>query len=171
MKITPLINKVNSEVLANLKEFEFGYITINVREDYLNVGDLFELEEEYFKRFVVIGSNDSGDPVCINSETQFMVYLNHDNYFKEELINTDLSKFIEMSRIHSEFYSSKNKMFEDSFYENDFTDESFKKMKIALLNVECLSSHWKSIIEYDLLEREEERQSRQKKSFWKRVFK
>ncbi len=46
-----------------------------------------------FNNHLVIGSNGSGDPVCLVQPSGDLVYLNHDDRFKETLINSSVPQF------------------------------------------------------------------------------
>jgi len=60
----------------------------------IRVSDMWRLPQE-FKHYRVIGSNGSGDPVCIDEENGEIVYLNHDNEFQRVLMASSIFKLSE----------------------------------------------------------------------------
>lgn len=73
--------------------------------DYKNT-QLKKLKDEWnlddsFDELYVIGSTGSGDPICIDSQTGFITFFNHDNDFEEIFINSSLeqlAKFLLIAR-------------------------------------------------------------------------
>ena len=59
------------------------------------VSEVWDLSND-FSRYTVIGSNESGDPICIDSlNNGEIVYLNHDYDFIRVFMNTSISQFLE----------------------------------------------------------------------------
>ncbi|MDM5155418.1 SUKH-4 family immunity protein [Bacillus sp. DX1.1] len=48
-----------------------------------------------FEFYWLIGSNGSGDPLCIDERTDKVVYLHHDNNYEEIFINSSIHQFAE----------------------------------------------------------------------------
>ncbi|MBN2296708.1 MAG: SUKH-4 family immunity protein [Pirellulales bacterium] len=60
------------------------------------VSRMWQISSE-FDRYRVIGSNGSGDPICIDESCNGqIVYLNHDNDFCRILLNSSVSQLAEM---------------------------------------------------------------------------
>ncbi len=58
------------------------------------VSQIWGLPEQY-NIYHCIGSNGSGDPVCIKEPNGHIVYLNHDDDFREVLMNASVSQLAE----------------------------------------------------------------------------
>ncbi|QDU16848.1 hypothetical protein CA11_46840 [Gimesia maris] len=68
-----------------------------------DVSDLWN-QDSAFRRFRIIGSNESGDPVCLDeAENGLVVYLNHDLNFKPVLINSSITALAESLLIYRQF--------------------------------------------------------------------
>ena len=63
-------------------------------EDIPTVSKKWEIDKEY-SIYKCIGSNGSGDPICINETSGNIVYLNHDDDFKEVFINSSIPQLAE----------------------------------------------------------------------------
>lgn len=81
------------------------------------------LPEEY-ERYKIIGSNGSGDPVCIDiNESSSIVYLNHDNYFKRVFINSSIPQLAESLLLFRDFVHKVQKEYgEDAYLDNRIPD-------------------------------------------------
>tara|TARA_R110001592_G_scaffold242603_3_gene503262 strand:+ start:1889 stop:2464 length:576 start_codon:yes stop_codon:yes gene_type:complete len=147
-----------------------GFIEVfcDLSFDYLKgeiqlVSDIWDLNHEEYKDVYAIGFNGSGDPVCIDVlDNEKLIYLNHDNDFEEVYINKNIERFLEMAVRVSHFDKTKTKVFENSQWTHDFTDENFDKLKNDLKFIDPLvfeiePSFWKYHIDNELWFREDER--------------
>ncbi|WP_207431690.1 SUKH-4 family immunity protein [Sabulibacter ruber] len=144
---------------SEFQELNFDYLQ---EKKLVTVNQMWELNDSDYDKYLAIGFNGAGDPIAINLETQEMLYLNHDNYFKEVFINSDLKKFaFSAIRINS-FFDSFNKLFTDSLFNTEFSDEEFNKVLEDLKLIdskvfEIPGSHWQNTLETYKWERDEER--------------
>ena len=68
-------------------------------ELFPSVSEIWKQPKE-FRRYRVIGSNGSGDPVCIDEEAEGrIVYLNHDDEFKVGFMNSSVTQ-LALSLLH-----------------------------------------------------------------------
>jgi|GEM_PF-2077572 len=51
--------------------------------------------DDKFSIYIIIGSNGTGDPICIHSEDGRIVYLDHNIKMNEIFINSSISQFVE----------------------------------------------------------------------------
>lgn len=72
----------------DLLELSFNYLT----EDLKTINEIWKIEDSKFDKYVNIGFNGTGDPIGINLDNGEVVYLNHDDEFKEVYINADIEK-------------------------------------------------------------------------------
>lgn len=138
-------------------ELSFDYLT----EDLETVNETWKIGEEEFNKYVNIGFNGSGDPVVINLENGEIVYLNHDDGFKEIFINADIEKFAHCGLEIIEFQDNLKKFRPESYYDTEFTDEQLEKLKHNLSEIDQKiferDTHWHYTIQQWIWEREEER--------------
>ena len=123
---------------------------------------MWKLDDSDYDKYLAIGYNGAGDPIAINLETQELVYLNHDNYFEEVFINTDLKKFAFSALRIDSFFNTFKKLFPDSFFDTEFSDEEFDKVIEDLKAIDSKvfdipESHWPTTLETYKWERDEER--------------
>ncbi|AYN68365.1 hypothetical protein D1013_13745 [Euzebyella marina] len=138
-------------------ELSFDYLT----EDLETVNETWEIGDAEFDKFVNIGFNGSGDPVVINTENGEIVYLNHDDGFKEIYINADIEKFARCAIEIIEFQDNLKKIKPESYYPTEFSDEDLIKLKNTLTQIDNRifknDTHWNYTVEYWIWEREDER--------------
>jgi len=104
------------------------------------VNQKYSLENPDYDNYLAIGFNGSGDPIAIRLDNQELVYLNHDKYFEEVFINSDLKKFaMSVLRIRD--------------FETEFSDEQFDVLIRDLKSIDSKifeqeNSHWIFLINY-----------------------
>jgi hypothetical protein len=110
---------------SEFRDLNFDYL----KEDKLKtVNQKWKLENSDFDKYLSIGFNGSGDPIVINLDTQELIYLNHDNYFEEVLINSDLKKFAMSVLRIKDFDEKLKKLKPDSFFETEFSEEQLNQL-------------------------------------------
>ena len=146
---------------SEFQDFNFDYLK---SEELKTVNEKWNLHNLAFDKYVTIGFNGSGDPIAINQHNQELVYLNHDNEFEEVFINTDLKRFAQ-SVVKVQLFSDQlSKLKPDSFFETEFTDESYEALKTDLKTIDSkifeeANSHWLMTLQNLKWERDEERNS------------
>jgi hypothetical protein len=117
---------------------------------------------EELKDYLMIGSNSSGDPICIDLEiNNEVVYLNHDNYFERIFMNSSISQLLQSIIKYESFWASLNPRFENNvFFKRKFSDEEFNQLKQDFLMIDnrCLddNSCWLEELQVLLWERDNE---------------
>lgn len=120
----------------------------------------FNIDIEELNDYLMIGSNDSGDPVCIDlvNENE-IVYLNHDNFFERVYMNGSVHQLAECIIRYEQFKASLHPRFEnDQFVERKFSNEEFSSVCNSFQAIDhyCLleGSFWRSELDYMLWERD-----------------
>ncbi len=121
---------------------------LNFNSNYLSniptVNEWFEINFEGLNDYVVIGSNGSGDPVCIDlKKGNEIVFLNHDNDFERIFINSSIKKFANCLIVYAEFIITTNASVSSNYLNGNFNHEEFKKLKEDLYNIDsnCLDNN------------------------------
>lgn len=135
---------------------EFDNTTIPTPNQVFNI-DIDDLND-----YLMIGSNGSGDPICIdlNNENE-IVYLNHDNNFERIYINSSVHQLTECIIRYRDFLTSLDPRFENNtFIKRKFSDEEFSKLCIdfkAIDDKSLLANNcWRAEFDYLLWERDNE---------------
>jgi hypothetical protein len=144
---------------SEFQELNFDYLK---EKQLVTVNQMWELDDSDFDKYLAIGFNGAGDPIAVNQETQELVYLNHDNFFEEVFINTDLKKFSFSALRIDRFFKSFTKLQPDSFFDTEFSDEDFDNVIEDLKAIDSKvfdnpESHWQFPLESYKWERDEER--------------
>ena len=100
-----------------------------------------------FDEYVSIGSNGSGDPVCLVQPTGELVYLHHDDGFKQILINSSIPQFAACSLVLRELVEATIiQNGGDAFLDNDIpvTELSLARHKFVDIDSEAIipGSFW-----------------------------
>lgn len=161
LKLSKLSTKYLFEI--GMPEDVFDLCFRRLEENITSVNKNWDLEEPYFDRYLEIGFNGSGDPVVINIKNDEIVYLNHDNYFKEIFINSNLDKFAQCSLLTTEFQNSMIKLNENSLFETEYSDTEFECLKKQLIEIEPTiikkDSYWEDYLNTAQHFRDEERRN------------
>lgn len=144
---------------SEFQDLNFDYIKEGVIQ---TVNEKWNLDNSEFDKYLAIGFNGSGDPISINTNNQELIYLNHDNKFQEVFINSDLKRFAQSILRIQEFMDQVTKLTPDSFFETEFSDESFDQLLTDLKLIDSKvfdidSNHWLITLDTIKWEREEER--------------
>ena len=90
-----------------------------------------------FDNHIVVGSNGSGDPVCLVAPTGELVYLNHDNRFKETLMNTSVARFAACSLVFRELIAATiAQNGETALLDNDIPPEPLAQARQKMLEID-----------------------------------
>lgn len=139
-----------------IKEYKLQMPNELFRIDYEDQDDY-----EYLNKYLTFGSNDCGDPICIDliNEEQ-IVYLNHDNNFEPVFMNTNIKKFALSLTVYHDFINSllSSKMEKSSH--RKFSGEEFEIIKNRFMEIDSNSlkdnSFWKGELGALLWERDNE---------------
>ena len=138
-------------------ELNFDYLTENLE----TVNETWKIGDLEFDKYVSIGFNGSGDPIVINTENGEIVYLNHDDGFKEIYINADIEKFAHCGIKIIEFQNNLKKLKPESYFSTEFSDIQLLNLKNTLTEIDNKifenDTHWSHTVEYWIWEREDER--------------
>jgi hypothetical protein len=113
----------------------------------------YELIGEEFDRYVVIGSDGSGNPIALNTAlADRLEWLDHEDYFSARYINESINQFGEILLAYRDFVNQIIKENgEEAYVDSNFTDEQFKllKDKIELIDSKAISEDgfWKEELE------------------------
>lgn len=124
--------------------------------------EVFNIDFDLLNDFLMVGSNGSGDPVCIDlNNDNNIVYLNHDNFFESVFINSSVYQLAVCIIKYEKFHTSLNPRIEgQSFTKRRFSDEEFNKVCIEFKEIDPGSlsgdNFWKSELDYLLWERDNE---------------
>ena len=123
---------------------------------------VFKIDIDELNDYLMIGSNGSGDPVCIdlNNENE-IVYLNHDNDFERVYMNSSVQKMIECIIRYKDFHASLDPRFENSvLVKRKFHDEEFFSLcnDFRTIDGKCLENDncWNAELNELLWERDNE---------------
>jgi SUKH-4 immunity protein len=123
---------------------------------------VLRIDFEELNDYLMIGSNGSGDPICIDLKSNNeVVYLNHDNYFKRVFMNSSVSQLLKAIIRYESFGASLNPTFENNiFSKRKFSDKEYNQLKQDFLTIDnhCLddNSWWLAEVEGLLCERDNE---------------
>ncbi len=94
--------------------------------------------DETFSRYVVVGSNDSGDPVCIDTATQCaVVYLNHDDAFCRVLINSTVSQMAASLLSYRQLVlETEKRNGEDAYLDGDVPCDEIERLQADLKRID-----------------------------------
>jgi hypothetical protein len=144
---------------SEFHDLNFDYLK---EKQFVTVNQMWELDDSDYEKYLAIGFNGAGHPIAVNQETQELVYLNHDNFFEEVFINTDLKKFSISALRFDRFFKSFTKLQPDSFFDTEFSDEDFDNVIEDLKAIDSKvfdnpESHWQFTLDSYKWERDEER--------------
>jgi len=112
--------------------------------------------------YLVIGTNDSGDPICIDlNNNNNTVYLNHDNGFESTLINSSILQMARSIIRYQDFIVSITPDMDDNtFARRKFSDDEFSSFANDFTQIDEKSlsdkTFWKADLDYLLWERDNE---------------
>lgn len=108
----------------------------------------FRIAWEGLDNYLVIGTNGSGDPVCVDLKTgNEIIYLNHDHSFERIFINTTVEQFSHCLLGYKLFYDSlTNRTDPDDCSFRKFTDDELDRLRNNFENIDpqalSIGSFW-----------------------------
>ena len=123
--------------------------------------DSFDFLESEFEKYIVIGSNGSGDEIVIDTNDECKIkLLDHEDYFSEELMNTSIEKLYHSLIIYQNFVDTVQKeLGEDALFDCLYTESHIESLKKELykndpdsMNKNCF---WLNEIELLIINKEE----------------
>lgn len=122
----------------------------------------FDFLEPEYNKYVVVGSDGSGNLIALNTSEGCMVeWLDHEDYFTARFMNTSVSQLADCLLHYRNFVNTVNKSKEsDEWFDTKFTDEQFNTL---YHNVEQIDPNavkdgfWKEELDLLLADREEVR--------------
>lgn len=110
------------------------------------------LEREKYKKFIVIGSDGSGDIIAINSEDKYKVeWLDHEDYFSTRFMNTSLRHLALCLLAYRNFIQKINiETGENTYIESNFTDTQYKSLLDSIKQIDenaVKGGFWKNELE------------------------
>ena len=136
----------------------------NTKGDYDSIGRLTEYYDflgQGFEKLIMIGSCGNGDPIVINTDKECQIeWLDHENNFGSFYFNSSIVSLCESLVAYRQFVQNTIlENGEDAFLNSDFTDKQhyqlIDKLKLADINSITNNGFWKDVIEMDLANRED----------------
>lgn len=160
--------KIDSETINFLTKYGMPSECGELNFDYLEkekiktVNEKFRLDDSSLDKYAAIGFNGSGDPICVNLDNNQIVYLNHDDSFKEVFINSNFSSFVQTIITIQDFIDKFSEYPSSTAWEVLFSKKCFTQLKEDLNKIDDKimsksDSHWKYAIESIKWQREEDR--------------
>ncbi|MCR6596493.1 MULTISPECIES: SUKH-4 family immunity protein [Bacillus mojavensis subgroup] len=115
------------------------------------ITSIFDMSEA-FRKYWLLGSTGSGDPVCIIESNERIVYLDNGNEYKEVFINSSINQFAECILLFSEMIDKAIQINgEDAFIDNEIPEYVIEWLKEEFKRVDsnCIKegSFWDIEIE------------------------
>ncbi|WP_438420789.1 SUKH-4 family immunity protein [Bacillus siamensis] len=100
------------------------------------ITSIFDVSEA-FRKYWLLGSTGSGDPICIIENNERIVYLDNGNEYKEVFINSSINQFAESILLFSEMIDKAIQINgEDAFIDNDIPEYVIERLKEELKRVD-----------------------------------
>lgn len=105
----------------------------------------FQQPDEYYgfedlslSNYIIIGSNGSGDPLCVDTEkNEEIVYLNHDNDFERIFINSSLQSLMFCVTAYSKFIDKVNATDSSNYINGKITAQQREQITDELLRIDA----------------------------------
>jgi len=115
---------------------------------------VFDIDIAELNDYLWIGSNGSGDPVCIDLlNNNEIVYLNHDNDFERVFMNSNVITLSKCLMVYSNFIEKINATNVSNWLDRNYSDEVVEQLKQELSEVDprCIEENTMWSMElYDL---------------------
>jgi hypothetical protein len=114
-------------------------LSFGVNQDtLLTVNQRLRLNWADLDDYLVIGSNGSGDPICISiASGDQIVCLNHDNLFEPVFMNSSVWQLCEILLRYRIFYKSLlNPVDQSDFSVRKFSDNEFTQLQVELRQID-----------------------------------
>lgn len=116
-----------------------------IKEQSLRSPNLvFGIDYPELARYIMIGSNGSGDPVCIDSLiADQIVYLNHDNYFERVFVSSSISQLGFALIQYRDFLKSITPTGSSNLKKRKFSDAEFEVLRQIFIDNDpiCLNKN------------------------------
>lgn len=118
----------------------------------------YEFIDESYDKFVVIGSDGSGNPIAINTAAGDRIeWIDHED-FSSRYLNASIHHLADTLIAYRNFVRLLLERHENAFMDSDFTDEQFKALEAQILSIDgqalAENSFWKA--ELDALQTDRE---------------
>ena len=160
---------INYLLTSGLPQDAAPFLTFvnNTTEQYYGVDLLtkqFDFLESEYEKYLVIGSDGSGDLIVINMDEKDQInWLDHEDYFAQHFMNTNLSKLLESLLHYRTFVNTTIEIIGDEAYSSsDFRDEEFNVLKQKLEQTDQMAiktGFWQEELELLLANRDSAKQS------------
>jgi hypothetical protein len=120
----------------------------------------YDLLEEEFNKWIVIGSCGNGDPIALNTDAHDEVArLDHENNFNSDFFNSSLETLAGCLVVYRQFGADiRAENGDDALLNSDFTDLQFETLKNKMIEADfrALSEQgfWKEELDNELANRE-----------------
>ncbi len=120
----------------------------------------YKILAHQYERYIVIGSDGSGNPIVINTSKQDCIeILDHEDNFSSIYMNKSIKELVETLVAYRDFINTLLKENgEDAVLDSNFTDSQYEdlKQKILLIDIKALTEDgfWKDELELLLTNRE-----------------
>jgi hypothetical protein len=138
---------------------------VHPKDKYSTISFLTEwfdfLESEY-SRYIVIGSDGSGDVIAINTKNNDAIeWLDHEDYFSSRFMNASITQLANCLLCYRDFVKAINAgKTVDECFDTEFTDGQFDALRDILENIDpraVKEGFWKEELELLLANREDSR--------------
>ena len=122
----------------------------------------FDFLEPEFHKYIVIGSDGSGDVIAINTANNFIIeWLDHEDYFSSRFMNSSISHLANCLLCYKDFIKTINAgKTADECFDTEFTDGQFDTLHDILESIDLRAMQegfWKEELELLLVNREDSR--------------
>lgn len=124
-------------------------------DDIRRLRELYDFLPEEFDHYVVIGSCNEGDPIVINTRTDQVEYMDHEDNFSSRLFNTSIAALADSLLAYRGFVLQvQEEKGEEAYINADYTPEQLQALKDALTRADpeamARKGFWQE--EYDMEE-------------------
>jgi hypothetical protein len=149
--------------VAGLPENAAPYLTFikDTSDLYDGINKLtkqYEFIDQSYEKFVVIGSDGSGNPIAINTAADDRIeWIDHED-FSSCYLNASIHHLADTLVAYRDFVRSVLENHENAFMNSDFTDDQFKILEAQILSIDeqalAENNFWKA--ELDTLQTDRE---------------
>ena len=122
----------------------------------------FDILEPEYQKYVVIGSDGSGDVIAINRTRNYIIeWLDHEDYFSARFMNSSISQLAKCLLCYRDFLAAVNAgKSADECFDTEFSDKQFEELQESLKRIDqraMQEGFWKQELEMLLANREDAR--------------
>lgn len=101
-------------------------------------GGATKINDPNFLKYILIGNTGSGDSICIVEESGDVVYLDHENFYKEVSVNSSIPQLVESLLVYAEFVDKTNEENgENAFLDNNIPDGLIEWLTSRLKDIDA----------------------------------